>query len=148
MSTIYLFILKQNLGKSRQTSSVCWPRADNKLNKPKLIRDQEAGMTEGERVQWQSAAPTVTPLAFRKHPRALTRVVGWWCDCKGRGPWRKQVSLPSLSQLQEKTHHNPLLKKTVERVRRKRKSDSFTLTKRKRKEIQGGEKLKGLSVSF
>lgn len=55
-------------------------------------------MTEGGRVQQESAAPpsTLEPCTPRKHRGARTRVAGWWCEYPELGTRRKQVPSASL----------------------------------------------------
>lgn len=83
---------EMKVGKSPQASNVCllsWtmsPASHNSSGSRK-----RGGMTEGGRVQQESAGPsTLGPLTLRKHRRAPTRVAG-----------RYQCEYPALGTLEE-----------------------------------------------
>lgn len=132
------------VGKSRHTSNVCLVSTDNEPSQPQLIREQEAGMTEGGRVQQESAAPSVTP-SLSGNTSQLAHVLS-----PGRvlGPWRKQV--PKASLFPHQAPRKNTTKPTKQQDRYDFSEDVIHGQKEcvnERKEVQGGERLKEGSVA-
>lgn len=72
------------------------------------------GVTEGGRVQQESAAPPqLTPSPPGSASKPHTRVVSWQCEYTAVGTWRKQV--PSASLFPQKCQENNKTKQNLEK---------------------------------